>query len=255
MTNDITIFENEDFGSVRTTVIDGEPWFVVKDVADALGYSNSTKAMKDHIDKDDLRFNDSLKLSRQAGAWLTNESGLYSLILSSKLPNAKKFKHWVTSEVLPSIRKNGAYMTPETIEKVLTSPDFIISLATKLKEEQTLRKQAEATIEEQKPKVLFADSVSSSDSSILVGELAKIMKQNGYETGERRLYETLRNDGFLIKRRGTDRNMPTQRAMEKGLFEIVETTVIRDGNVFIAKTPKVTGTGQIFFINKYCKLA
>lgn len=184
----------------------------------------------------------------QRGSWLINESGLYSLILSSKLPAAKKFKHWVTSEVLPAIRKHGLYATDE----LLGNPDFAIAAFTALKEEREKNKVLSAKIEEDKPKVLFADSVTASQTSILVGELAKLIKQNGIEIGQQRMFTWLRNNGFLIKRKGSDYNMPTQYSMELGLFEIKETSITHaDGHVSVNKTPKVTGKGQQFFINKF----
>lgn len=143
-------------------------------------------------------------------------------------------------------------MTPETIEKTLTDPDFIIRLATKLKEEQLARQQAEKQIEEQKPKILFADAVTTSKTPILVGELAKLLKQNGIDMGQNRLFQWLRDNGYLIKRRGTDYNMPTQYSMEMGLFEVKETSITHsDGHISINKTPKITGKGQVYFINKF----
>ena len=250
--NKIEIFRNEEFGTVRTLTIDEKPYFVGKDVAEILGYTNPTKAMQDHIDEDDMTFNETLKLSRQTGAWIINESGLYSLILSSKLPNAKKFKHWVTSEVLPSIRKHGAYMTDSTLEQALTSPDFLIKLATELKTEKEKRQALEIQAEENKPKVLFADAVSTSQTSILVGDLAKIIKQNGVNIGANRLFAWLRDNGYLIKRKGNDYNMPTQYSMDLKLFEVKETVITHsDGHTSISKTPKVTGKGQQYFVNKF----
>lgn len=242
-------YENSE---IRTIEKDGEPWFVGKDVAAVLGYANASKAIQDHVDTEDKLNNDSLSSLGQRGGWLINESGLYSLILSSKLPNAKKFKRWVTSEVLPSIRKHGAYMTDQTLEQALTSPDFLIQLATQLKEEKEQRKQLEAKVEQDKPKVLFADSVSASKSSILVGELAKILKQNGVDTGQFRLFAWLRENGYLIKREGSDYNMPTQKSAEMGLFEVKQTIITHsDGHITTNKTPKVTGKGQVYFINKF----
>lgn len=250
--NKIEIFRNEEFGTVRTLTIDEKPYFVGKDVAEILGYTNPTKAMQDHIDEDDMTFNETLKLSRQTGAWIINESGLYSLILSSKLPNAKKFKHWVTAEVLPSIRKHGAYMTTETLEQALYNPDFLIRLATELKDTQNHVKHLEAKIDNDKPKVLFAEAVSVSNTSILVGDLAKIIKQNGVNIGANRLFAWLRDNGYLIKRKGNDYNMPTQYSMELQLFEVKETVITHsDGHTSISKTPKVTGKGQQYFVNKF----
>lgn len=261
--NDLKIFKNKEFGEVRTVTINNEVWFVGKDVADSLGYQNGSKAVLTHVDDEDKDFimldiadsqNGNVPLGQSKTA-IINESGLYSLVLSSKLPNAKKFKRWITSEVLPSIRKTGAYMTDDTLEKALTSPDFLIKLATQLKEEKEARIQAEQTIEYQKPKVLFADAVSTSDTCILIGELAKIIKQNGVDIGQKRLFEWLRNKGYLIKRKGADWNMPTQKSMDMQLFNIKETVIARpDGSTKVTKTTKVTGKGQQYFINMFLKM-
>lgn len=242
-------YENSE---IRTVEKGGEPWFVGKDVAAVLGYSNTRDAIARHVDEEDKASVGIHDGSQMREVVAVNESGLYSLILSSKLPNAKKFKRWVTSEVLPSIRKHGAYMTDQTLEQALTSPDFLIQLATQLKEEKEQRKQLEAKVEQDKPKVLFADSVSASKSSILVGELAKILKQNGVDTGQFRLFAWLRENGYLIKREGSDYNMPTQRSAEMGLFEVKQTIITHsDGHITTNKTPKVTGKGQVYFVNKF----
>lgn len=252
--NELQIFENADFGSVRTLMINDAPYFVGKDVAEILGYTNSSKALADHVDDEDKLNNESLSSLGQRGGWLINESGLYSLILLSKMPNAKKFKHWVTAEVLPSIRKHGAYMTPETLEQAILNPDTMIQLCTALKEEREKRTVLEHQAEKDKPKVLFADAVTASHTSILVGELAKILKQNGVDIGQNRLFAVLREKGYLIKRKGTDWNMPTQRSMEMKLFEIKETVISHaDGHTSVNKTVKVTGTGQQYFINLFLK--
>ena len=236
---------------IRTIEKDGEPWFVGKDVAAVLGYAKPENAIARHVDDEDKSTTPFQGTAYETRATIINESGLYSLILSSKLPNAKKFKRWVTNEVLPSIRKHGAYMTDQTLEQALTSPDFLIQLATQLKEEKEQRKQLEVKVEQDRPKVLFAESVSASKTSILVGELAKILKQNGVDTGQTRLFAWMRENGYLIKRRGNDYNMPTQRAMEMKLFEVKETSVTHsDGHISVNKTPKVTGKGQVYFVNK-----
>ena len=251
--NEIQIFKNDSFGAVRTVEVEGTPNFVGKDVAEILGYTNPTKALQDHVDSEDMTFNESLKLSRQSGAWLINESGLYSLILSSKLPKAKEFKHWVTSEILPTIRKHGAYMTENTLEKALTSPDFLIQLATQLKEEQAHRKALEQRVEADRPKVLFAEAVETSQTSILIGDLAKLIKQNGVDIGQKRLFAWLRENGYLIKS-GNSTNMPTQRSMDMKLFEVKERSISNpDGSVRVTKTTKVTGKGQTYFINIFLK--
>ena len=249
--NEIQVFKSDIFGAVRTVEVDGVPYFVGKDVAEILGYSNPRKAIADHVDDEDrgcVTIRDAM--GRDRDTTVINESGVYALVFGSKLPTAKQFKHWVTSEILPTIRKHGAYMTEQTLEQALTSPDFLIKLATQLKEEKEQRKALEAKIEADKPKTIFADAVSASKTSILVGELAKILRQNGVEIGQKRLFEWLRQNGYLIKG-GSDRNMPTQRSMEMGLFEIKETIISHsDGHTSINKTPKVSGKGQIYFVNK-----
>lgn len=249
--NELQIFNNPEFGKVRTIEKDGEPWFVGKDVAEALGYTDPNKAIVMHVDEED-KLNDKTASSLgQRGGWLINESGLYSLVLSSKLPGAKQFKRWITSEVIPSIRKHGAYMTPETLEKVLLSPDTLMQLAQNLKDEQEKRRALEHKVEKDKPKVLFADAVSVSGSAILIGDLAKILRQNGVEMGPNRLFQWLRENGYLIKQKGSSYNMPTQKSMELGLFKIKETCVTHsDGHTTLNRTPKVTGKGQVYLVSK-----
>lgn len=251
--NKIQIFKNAEFGSVRTVDVDGVIHFVGKDVAQALGYSQTDKAIVRHVDEDDrTKYTVTDNLNRPQETFIITESGLYSLVLSSKLPTAKKFKHWVTSEILPSIRKHGAYMTAETLEKALTSPDFLILLANQIKAEQEKNRQLETQIEANKPKVIFADAVSVSNTSILVGDLAKLIKQNGVDIGANRLFKWLRDNGYLISRKGSDYNSPTQKSMEMKLFEVKETVVTHsDGHTSINKTPKVTGKGQQYFVNKF----
>ena len=242
----LQIFSNAEFGEVRTLVLNNEPWFVGKDVAEVLGYSNPQKAVRDHIDDDDKTLNESFTVNGTQGV-LINESGLYSLILSSKLPNAKAFKRWVTSEVLPSIRKHGLYAK----EELLDNPDIAIAAFKALKEEREARKALEAENKQMQPLALFAKSVSASDTSILIGDLAKLLKQNGYNTGQKRLFEELRQRGFLMKS-GSSKNLPTQKSMELGLFEVKESTINNpDGSVRVTKTTKITGKGQIYFVNKF----
>lgn len=250
--NNLQVFKNDQFGEIRTVEIGGEPWFVGKDVAEQLGYKDTVNALKSHVDGDDKAW---WQITTQFGTkdtTIINESGLYSLVLSSKLPTAKQFKRWITSDVIPTIRKHGAYMTPETIEKVLLNPDTIINLASQLKSEREKRIALEGKVEEDRPKVIFADAVSTAKNSILIGEFAKLLKQNGVDMGQNRLFKWLREHGFLIKREGIDYNMPTQRSMELGLFEIKETAITHaDGHISISKTPKVTGRGQQYFVNLF----
>lgn len=253
--NELKIFQNSQFGTIRTLSINNEPWFVGKDVASILGYAKPENAIANHVYEEDKTSTliQGSGSNYKSKAIIINESGLYSLILSSKLPRAKEFKRWVTSEVLPSIRKHGAYMTEETLQRAITSPDFLIKLATELKREQNARKLAEQQVKELTPKGIFADAVKASDTSILVGELAKLLKQNGVNIGRNRLFDWMKDNGYLIKK-GMERNMPTQKSMEMKLLEIKERNISNpDGSIKIVKTPKVTGKGQIYFINKLLK--
>lgn len=234
---------------IRALTIEGEPYFVGKDVAEVLGYSNSRKAIADHVDSEDKGVTKCYTLGGTQQTTIINESGLYSLILSSKLPDAKKFKHWVTSKVLPTIRKHGAYMTDAKAAAIVTDKG---SLADLLQQAAEQLKRKDIQIEQMKPKALFADAVSTSDTPILVGELAKILHQNGVSMGQNRMFRWLRDNGYLISKKGTSYNMPTQRAMELGLFKIKENAITHsDGHVTITKTPKVTGKGQVYFVNKF----
>lgn len=248
----LQIFNSSEFGTIRTAEIDGEVWFVGKDVAVALGYSNPQKAIRDHVDAEDMTVNESFTVNGTA-VTLINESGVYSLILSSKLPNAKKFKHWITSEVIPSIRKTGGYIAGQeqlTDSELMAKAVLVAQKTIAARDEQIAQLTAQQEVD--RPKVIFADSVAASKTSILIGELAKILKQNGVDMGQNRLFDWMRQKGFLIRRQGNDFNMPTQRAMEMGLFEIKETSVSHsDGHVTVNKTPKVTGKGQQYFINLF----
>ncbi len=251
--NELKIFENPDFGIVRTVTINGEPWLVGKDVAEALGYSNTRDALDRHVDTEDKNTVANPDGKRgNPNMTIINESGLYALVLSSKLPTARRYKHWVTSEVLPSIRKHGLYATAETAERLLSDPDFVIRLFTEIKAEKEMRQQLEAEAAANAPKVLFADSVEASKTSILVFDLAKLIRQNGVDIGGKRLFAWMRDNGYLVRRKGADYNMPTQKAMELGLFEVKETAITHaDGHISVNRTPKVTGRGQVYFINKF----
>ena len=249
--NELRIFENSEFGSIRTLEMNGEPYFVGKDVAEVLGYANSSKALADHVDDEDKLNNETLSSLGQRGGWLINESGLYSLILSSKLPKAKQFKRWVTSEVLPAIRTTGGYVNNDDtfVNTYLPFADE----QTKMLFRSTLEtvRKLNSKIEADKPKVLFADAVETAKTSILIGDLAKLIKQNGIDIGQKRLFNWLREKGYLIKN-GNSRNMPTQKAMDLKLFEVKERTINNpDGSVKITKTTKVTGKGQQYFISKF----
>lgn len=253
---ELQIFDSPEFGQIRTIERGGEPWFVGKDVAAALGYSDTKSALTDHVDSEDKQIIQRGQIATldipNRGLTIINESGLYSLVLSSKLPGAKQFKRWITREVIPSVRKQGAYMTPDKLEQVLLNPDTLMQLAQNLKEEQEKRKALQEQVEAQRPAVIFAGAVETSKSSILIGELAKIIKQNGVSIGQNRLFDWMRKNGYLIRRNGSDYNMPTQRAMEMGLFEIKETSIVHaDGHTSISKTPKVTGKGQVYFVDLF----
>ena len=252
--NELKVF-NFNGSNVQTILIEDEPYFVGKEVADILGYKNGSRDINRHVDDED-------KLKYQIGTSgqnrtqiIINESGLYSLILGSDLPSAKEFKRWVTKEVLPTIRKHGAYMTEQKIAEIYQDPRKMAELFNQLADETEARKKLEAEKKANQPKIIFADAVATSETSILIGELAKILRQNGVDVGQKRLFEWMRQKGYLVKRKGTEYNMPTQRAMDLGLFEIKESThQSSNGSIKISKTTKVTGKGQQYFINKFMKM-
>ena len=243
---------NYNNNEVRTVQKDGDPWFVLKDVCMVLNLTTPAR-VAERLDPDEVSQTHIMdSMGRQQETSIINESGLYNVILRSDKPEAKPFRKWVTSEVLPAIRKHGGYLTPDKVEEALLNPDTIIQLATQLKEERLARAAAEKKIEADAPKVLFAGAVEASQTSILLGEFAKILKQNGIDMGQKRLFDWMRKNSYLIKRKGTDYNMPTQRAMEMGLFEIKESVHLNSsGCNVVTKTPKLTGRGQLFFTNKF----
>lgn len=250
--NNISTFNNPAFGSVRAVNVNDEPYFVGKDVAEILGYSNPRDALSKHVDSDDkntVAFRDGT--SGNPKMTIINESGLYSLILSSKLPKAKEFKRWVTAEVLPAIRKTGGYVndTAQFVESYFgqLEPNQKHALTMMFDES----KRMSAQLKEQAPKVLFANAVETAHNSILIGDLAKIIRQNGVDIGQKRLFDWMRQNGYLIKG-GQSKNMPTQKAMDMNLFEVKESTVNNpDGSVRITRTTKVTGKGQTYFVKKF----
>lgn len=225
---------------------------VTKDVCDVLGYTNASKAISDHVDSEDKLNNESLSSLGQRGGWLVNESGLYSLVLSSKLPTAKEFKRWVTHDVLPQIRRTGGYIPTSDADDDMTILAKAVMIGQRTMEAQKQKIAEQQTrIVELEPKARFADAVAASDGTCLVGELAKMLRQNGMDIGQNRLFRLLQADGYLGKS-GSNRNVPTQRAMELGLFRIKETTVTHaDGHTTVSRTPKVTGKGQRYFIDRY----
>lgn len=265
MTDTLTPFAYGD-QPVRVVTIAGEPWFVLADLARVLDISDVSR-LNSRLD-DGVRQTHPIldSLGRTQTATIVSEAGMYEVVIRSDKPEAAAFRRWITSEVLPAIRKHGGYLTPDTIEQVLADPDTLIRLATTLKEERALRRLAEAErlVAEQRageleeratadaPKVIFADAVAASHTSILVGDLAKLLRGNGIQVGATRLFKALRRDGYLINRNGSDWNMPTQKSMELGLFEIKETAITHaDGHVTVSRTPKVTGKGQRYFVERY----
>ena len=247
--SNIQIF-NYNSVEVRTIQNDGEPWFVLKDVCNVLHIGNSRDVVA-RLDQDEKGVGQIDTLGGKQEMTIINESGLYNVILRSDKPEAKPFRKWVTSEVLPTIRRHGMYATPDTVEKMLADPDTAIKLLTTLKEERAARLALEAQAEADKPKVLFADAVSASHTSILVGDLAKLLRQNGVEIGQNRLFSFLREKGYLCSQ-GERYNLPTQRSMDRGWFQVKETTINQpNGSVRITRTVKVTGKGQQYFINLF----
>lgn len=237
---------------IRVIVDGGEPRWVARDVAVALGYKDATNAIKAHCRGVANHHPIQDRLGRTQKVRVITEPDLYRLIVGSELDTAQEFERLVFEEILPSIRKHGAYMTPETIEKTLTNPDFIIQLATNLKAEQEKNKALTAKVEEDKPKVLFADAVSTSKTTILIGELAKILRGNGIDIGGTRLFAWMSANGFLVSRKGSDWNSPTQKSMDLGIMRLKETTVVHsDGHTSVSKTPKVTGKGQEYFVSRF----
>lgn len=253
MSDGIQLFNSPRFGDVRTLTEDGNTLFCGSDVARALGYAKPQNAIAAHC-KGALKRGILTNGGMQEMSFIP-EGDLYRLITHSKLPDAEKFERWVFDEILPSIRRNGLYATPEKLAEMLLNPDAMIQTLQALKSEQEKRKALEARAEADKPKVLFSDAVSASSSSILIGDLAKLLRQNGVPIGQNRLFDRLRSEGYLM-RYGESRNLPTQRAMEQGLFEVKETTIANpDGSIRVTKTTKVTGKGQVYFVNRYLKEA
>jgi len=245
--NDLQLF-NFEGNEVRTLKIEDEPYFVGNDIAKILGYSNYRKAVVERVEDEDKLRAQIRYAGQNREVTVINESGLYSLILSSKMPNAKQFKHWVTSEVLPAIRKHGAYMTDEKAFDVVHNKNGLADL---LQQAADQLKQKDIQINQMKPKALFADAVATSRNDILIGQLAKILRQNGYETGQNRLFKWLRDHHYLCGK-GIRYNQPIQKAMELGLFKVRERTINNpDGSTKITVTTKVTGKGQQYFINRF----
>lgn len=268
--NDLQIFNNKEFGNVRAVVVNDLPWFVGKDVCEAFGDTNYRRSLS-NIDESDKGVSQIDTPGGKQNMVVINESGLYSLLFQMQPQKAKgvsqndalinerieklhRFKHWVTSEVLPSIRKNGGYIAgQETMSDEELMAKALLVANNKIAERDKIIEQKQARIEQMKPKEIFADAVATSHTSILVGDLAKLICQNGVQIGQKRLFVWLRDKGYLIKS-GSSYNMPTQRYIEQGLFEIKESNLVNpEGSVRITRTPKVTGKGQVYFVNKFLK--
>lgn len=253
--NGLQIFNSEEFGEIRTITKDNETYFVGKDVAKALGFTNPRDAIATHVFDEDKGVDTIDTLGGKQSMTVINESGVYALVFGSRLESAKRFKHWVTSEVIPSIRKNGGYIAgQETLSDEELMAKALLVANNKIAERDKIIEQKQARIEQMKPKEIFADAVATSHTSILVGDLAKLICQNGYQIGAKRLFSWLRDNGYLIKRKGADWNMPTQKSMEMGLFEIKESTHINGSGCNVTtRTPKITGKAQVYFVNKFLK--
>lgn len=252
--NALQIFESSDFGSIRTLEDSGNPLFCGKDIALALGYSDTVNALKQHCRGVVIRHPIVDGIGRTQTARFITEGDVYRLIAHSKLPTAEKFESWVFDEVLPTLRKHGAYLTPAAMEQVMNDPDAWITMLTALKDERKQREELAAQAALAAPKVRFADSVAASPHTILIGELAKILKGNGIDIGQNRLFARLRDEGYLIKGGRADYNCPTQYAMNLGLFELQEITItLADGTTKVRRTTRVTGKGQQYFINRYLR--
>lgn len=250
--NELQVFQNKQFGNLEILSIEGKEWFPAIQVAEILGYANPRDAISRHTKLKGVVNHDVLSNGGVQSKKFIDEGNLYRLITRSKLPQADEFEEWVFEDVLPSIRKHGLYATDNVIENTLNNPDYIINILTEYKKEKEHNLVLEQQVKENKPKVLFADSVAGSDNSILVGELAKLLKQNGVDVGQNRLFKWLRNNGYLIKKSGESYNLPTQRSMDLEILDIKKRVINNpDGSSKITRTPKVTGKGQQYFINKF----
>ena len=248
---DLKIFTNEEFGEIRTSVVNSEPMFCLSDICKSLGLSQPSK-VKERLNEKGVRTIPTLTSGGEQNLLYINEPNLYKVIFQSRKESAERFTDWVTSEVLPSIRKNGGYIAgQETLSDDELLSKALLVANNKIAERDKIIEQKQARIEQMKPKAIFADAVATSRTSILIGDLAKLICQNGYQIGQKRLFEWLRNNGYLCKS-GSSRNMPMQRYVEQGLFEVKESNVQNpDGSVRITRTTKITGKGQLYFVNKF----
>nr|DAI44099.1 MAG TPA: repressor domain protein [Caudoviricetes sp.] len=249
--NELKTFENDRFGNVRVTMIDNEPWFVAADVCKALELGNPSMTV-DRLDDDEKGISTIDTLGGKQRMAIINEPGLYSLVITSRKPEAKVFKRWITHDVIPTIRKTGGYVNNEELFLDTYFPTLDAGAKAMFKQTLVSLREANKKIEQDKPKVFFADSVEISENSVLVKTLAALLTQNGYKIGQNKLFELLRHDGYLVSRRGQSRNMPTQKAIDRGLFEVKESVICTGGEHRVTQTTYVTGKGQIYFVNKYC---
>lgn len=249
---DLKIFTNEEFGEIRTSVVNSEPMFCLSDICKSLGLSQPSK-VKERLNEKGVRTIPTLTSGGEQNLLYINEPNLYKVIFQSRKESAERFTDWVTSEVLPSIRKNGGYIAgQETLSDDELLSKALLVAHNKIAERDKIIEQKQARIEQMKPKAIFADAVATSRTSILIGDLAKLICQNGYQIGQKRLFEWLRNNGYLCKRKGTQWNMPTQKSMELGLFEVKESVHVNsNGCNIVTRTPKATGKAQIYFVNKF----
>ena len=249
---DLKIFTNEEFGEIRTSVVNSEPMFCLSDICKSLGLSQPSK-VKERLNEKGVRTIPTLTSGGEQNLLYINEPNLYKVIFQSRKESAERFTDWVTSEVLPSIRKNGGYIAgQETLSDDELLSKALLVANNKIAERDKIIEQKQARIEQMKPKAIFADAVATSRTSILIGDLAKLICQNGYQIGQKRLFEWLRNNGYLCKRKGTQWNMPTQKSMDLGLFEVKESVHVNsNGCNIVTRTPKATGKAQIYFVNKF----
>lgn len=251
--NELKIFNYCD-NQVRTVEKDGELWFVLKDVCDVLDLSNSRR-VAERLDEDEKDVTSSYTPGGTQKMSIINESGLYNVIMLSRKEEAKKFKRWVTHEVLPSIRKHGAYITPQTIREYMSKPEHWIELFQTLQKEQEKNARLQNKIDRDRPKVVFAEAIDASDATVYLGEFAKMLRQNGIEIGQNRVFDQLRKDGYLLRRCFKGHNIPTQKAIENGLLKIEESAITHDdGHISVTRNVKITDKGQIFFANYFTDL-
>lgn len=249
---ELTIMENPRFGQVRKVLVDGEWFFVAKDVAKSLGYADTTNAIKSHCRGVAIHHPIVDNLGRVQNARIIPKPDVLRLVAQSRLPAAQEFNRWLFEEVAPAAVDTGVYLSPERAQQLFTDPASIIAICQNWQRDREQLAIAQQKIEQDAPKVLFADGVSKSDTDINVGDLAKILKQQGMDIGRDRLFKRLWEDGYLISQQGRSRNMPSQKSMNLGLMRVKETAITHsDGKVVVHPTTLITGKGQLYFVNRY----